>query len=125
MISLVASLLALGLPPGSWAGDVVTLKSGEQLECLIIEVDDRQVKLRRGSEGVSEFRQLSRTDVTEILRGKVHPTEKPRRLYEILIEVHTEPGEYVLHLTTNDYSGDGGGGFGCCWTTALVKVSVK
>ena len=37
----------------------------------------------------------------------------------------TEPGDYVLHVTANDYSGDGGGGFGCCWTTALVKVSVK
>ena len=36
-----------------------------------------------------------------------------------------EPGDYVLHLTANDYSGDGGGGFGCCWTTSLVKVSVK
>ena len=37
----------------------------------------------------------------------------------------SEPGDYVLHLTANDYSGDGGGGFGCCWTTALLKVSVK
>ncbi len=37
----------------------------------------------------------------------------------------SEPGDYVLHVTVNDYSGDGGGGFGCCWTTALVKVSVK
>ena len=37
----------------------------------------------------------------------------------------SEPGDYVLHVTANDYSGDGGGGFGCCWTTALVKVSVK
>ena len=37
----------------------------------------------------------------------------------------TEPGDYVLHVTANDYSGDGGGGFGCCWTTALVKVAVK
>jgi len=36
----------------------------------------------------------------------------------------SEPGDYVLHLTVNDYSGDGGGGFQCCWTTALVKVSV-
>jgi hypothetical protein len=36
-----------------------------------------------------------------------------------------EPGDYVLHVTGNDYSGDGGGGFGCCWTTSLVKVSVK
>jgi hypothetical protein len=37
----------------------------------------------------------------------------------------SEAGEYVLHLTANDYSGDGGGGFGCCWTTALLKVTVK
>lgn len=37
----------------------------------------------------------------------------------------SEPGDYVLHVTANDYSGDGGGGFQCCWTTALVKVTVK
>lgn len=37
----------------------------------------------------------------------------------------SEPGEYVLHVTVNDYSGDGGGGFQCCWTTGLVKVTVK
>ena len=36
-----------------------------------------------------------------------------------------EPGDYILHLIANDYSGDGGGGFGCCWSTALLKVSVK
>lgn len=37
----------------------------------------------------------------------------------------SEAGDYVLHVTANDYSGDGGGGFGCCWTTALLKVTVK
>jgi hypothetical protein len=36
-----------------------------------------------------------------------------------------EPGDYVLHVSANDYSGDGGGGFGCCWTTAMMKVAVK
>jgi hypothetical protein len=36
----------------------------------------------------------------------------------------SEPGDYVLHVIANDYSGDGGGGFGCCWTTAVVKVAV-
>ncbi len=36
----------------------------------------------------------------------------------------SEPGEYVLNLTVNDYSGEGGGGFQCCWTTGKVKVSV-
>jgi len=36
-----------------------------------------------------------------------------------------EPGDYLLHVTANDYSGNGGGGAACCWTTAMVKVSVK
>jgi len=37
----------------------------------------------------------------------------------------SEPGEYALQVIANDYSGDGGGGFGCCWTTTVVKVTVK
>ena len=34
------------------------------------------------------------------------------------------PGEYILHVTAEDYSGNGGGGEVCCWTTAMVKVTV-
>jgi hypothetical protein len=34
-------------------------------------------------------------------------------------------GDYVLRAQVNDKSGDGGGGEQCCWTNALVKVSVK
>jgi hypothetical protein len=34
-------------------------------------------------------------------------------------------GDYVVHVTINDYSGKGGGATGCCWTTAMVKVNVK
>ncbi len=37
----------------------------------------------------------------------------------------TQPGEYILNVTANDYSGEGGGGFQCCWTTAKVKVTVQ
>jgi hypothetical protein len=37
----------------------------------------------------------------------------------------SEPGQYVLHLTANDYSGDGGGGFQCCWTTSQIQISVQ
>jgi len=36
-----------------------------------------------------------------------------------------EPGDYMLQVTINDLSGVGGGGFQCCWTTGLVKVTVK
>jgi len=36
-----------------------------------------------------------------------------------------EPGEYVLHVVANDYSGEGGAGFQCCWTNGQVTVSVQ
>jgi len=36
----------------------------------------------------------------------------------------SQPGDYMLHVTINDYSGNGGGGSGCCWTNAIVKVTV-
>ena len=35
------------------------------------------------------------------------------------------PGEYIVRAQVNDTSGDGGGGEQCCWTTALVRVTVK
>jgi hypothetical protein len=37
----------------------------------------------------------------------------------------SEPGDYVLRVVANDSSGDGGAGFQCCWTNAVVKVTVK
>ncbi len=37
----------------------------------------------------------------------------------------SEPGDYLLHVTANDYSGNGGGGTVCCWTTAIMKVAVS
>jgi hypothetical protein len=34
-------------------------------------------------------------------------------------------GDYILRAQANDVSGEGGGGFQCCWTNAHVKVTVK
>jgi hypothetical protein len=35
------------------------------------------------------------------------------------------PGEYILRLQGNDSTGEGGGGFQCCWTNVHIGVSVK
>jgi hypothetical protein len=35
------------------------------------------------------------------------------------------PGEYIIRAQGNDVSGEGGGGFQCCWTNAHIKVTVK
>lgn len=37
----------------------------------------------------------------------------------------TLPGEYILRGQANDATGDGGGGFQCCWTNVHVKVNVS
>ena len=39
--------------------------------------------------------------------------------------IFSQPGEYILRVVVNDWSGDGGRGFQCCWTNGQVKVSVK
>ena len=35
------------------------------------------------------------------------------------------PGEYTLRVQANDESGEGGGGFQCCWTNTYVKVAIS
>jgi hypothetical protein len=35
------------------------------------------------------------------------------------------PGDYILRAQVNDATGDGGGGFQCCWTNVHVKVNVS
>ncbi len=39
--------------------------------------------------------------------------------------IFSQPGDYVLLVVLNDWSGVGGGGFQCCWTVGEVSVSVK
>ncbi len=37
-------------------------------------------------------------DVTEILRGKTHPCQKPDKLYEVMISTSSNPGDTVLEV---------------------------
>jgi hypothetical protein len=41
-----------------------------------------------------------------------------------VIATFSGPGEYILRAQSNDSTGEGGGGFQCCWTNAHVKVTV-
>jgi site-specific DNA-methyltransferase (adenine-specific) len=36
------------------------------------------------------------TDITELFRNKVHPTQKPKATAEVIISVHTNPGDWVI-----------------------------
>lgn len=48
-------------------------------------------------------------DINEMFRGKVHPTQKQQRLHEVMIEVHTQPGEWVI----DPFAGAGTTAFAC------------
>ena len=60
--------------------------------------------------------------VFEVLAGG--PINVPFRGKATVTARFSEPGDYVLHVTANDFSGEGGSGELCCWSTALVKVRV-
>jgi hypothetical protein len=63
----------------------------------------------------------AKLELETLAGGKV---DEPFRGRGATTATFSEPGEYLLHVVANDYSGDGGGGEVCCWTTALVKVTV-
>lgn len=83
-------------------------------ECLFLTNGDKThprvfnvplLKEKRGYAGFSakypaksEFKRRTNvwTDVTELFRGKIHPTQKPTELLEISVQAHTNPGEWVL-----------------------------
>jgi hypothetical protein len=52
------------------------------------------------------------------------PTVDPKDGKTSTTAKFSKPGEYILRAQANDASGDGGGGFQCCWTNAHVKVTV-
>lgn len=61
----------------------------------------------------------------EITTTKGGKTQEPFEGKTSTTLTFSDPGEYVVHVTANDLSGPGGGSSGCCWTTAMVKYSVK
>lgn len=79
------------------------LKGGKNVKPLVFNVP--YLDELRGYEGYnkkypakSPYKRRSNvwTDVNEIMRGKVHPTEKASRVCEIPIEVSSNPGQYVV-----------------------------
>lgn len=47
------------------------------------------------------------TDINELFSGKVHPTQKPTRVFEIPIEVNTRPGDWIV----DPFAGSGAAAF--------------
>jgi hypothetical protein len=104
-----------------WVSDDAkfTTSSGARPKTPTPPVTLRWIKYRGAGNAVfsadrPEVEKTERKGVTAPFSGKASTTV-----------TFSEPGEYVLHVTANDYSGEGGTGFQCCWTNGQVKVSVQ
>ena len=86
-----------------------------------------------GEGGVSQSQRRERLDLSVFkLRGPGDVAFAKNRLEvpsaegkATITATFNKAGEYLLRVQGNDETGDGGGGFQCCWTSAYVKVVVK
>jgi hypothetical protein len=115
-------------PPVGFAS-TYTAKAGQPL-ALNIWVEDPKEKKEggRGGRGSATVANVS----LHKYRGPGTVTfDRPRipvRTQGEMITVNTTfsaPGEYVVRVQANDESGEGGGGFQCCWTNTHLKVAVQ
>jgi len=106
-------------PPHGIAWTLTTAVQ-QPLDLSVWVSDDRPARGVRGAGPVSwtKFRgpgdvTFANTRATEDAQGKASTTA-----------TFSAPGEYVLRGQANDSTGEGGGGFQCCWTNVHVKVTV-
>lgn len=134
------------LPLKLWASDVPELRPGADDELADIRgrgrvVDPVAIVGGQTFGGVAQARgRVDRPDV--VVTWKVHRAPGPvtfatnpvplvtKRDPKAVVEASSTatfavPGEYVLRAQVNDESGADGGGDQCCWTNALVRVTVK
>jgi len=106
-------------PPHGFA-QTLTAKVNEPLPLTTWVTDDKPVRGGRGGAVVwSKFRgrgavAFENARPAPDAEGKAATTAK-----------FDAAGEYVLRAQANDATGDGGGGFQCCWTNVHVKVTVN
>jgi hypothetical protein len=119
--------------PGSVASMKVTAKVGNPLTLNVWASDDaktlpgaRPIRLPPVILTWSKFRGLgavtfsNATPAVQKIEGNA-----PYNGKSTTTVTFSEAGEYVLLAVANDWSGEGGRGFQCCWTTVALSVSVK
>lgn len=109
-------------PPHGFA-QTLAAKANEALPLTLWVSDDKPLRGGRGAAGGpvawSKFRGRG-----SVKFENARPASDPEGKTATTVKFDT-PGEYVLRAQANDATGDGGGGFQCCWTNVHVKVTVN
>ena len=114
-----------------------TAEAGKPLEIQVWVADDARVGmspsvLQRTTPAVTlkwiTFRGPSKADFSPA-RPTIEIMDPPAELKFAgtakTLATFPRPGEYLIELIANDWSGEGGSGFQCCWSTAQVRVVVR
>ena len=111
---------ALTGPPQGIA-KTLTTKLSTPLPLSLWVTDDRPARGGRGGATLSWSKFRGPGTVTF---ENARPTAGDQGKTETSVKFDAA-GEYVLRAQANDTTGDGGGGFQCCWTNVHVKVTVN
>src|SRR5215472_2356550 len=103
-------------PPRGIAA-TVTSTVGKPIELQASVTDDMVVDPRRPADAQKLFVSWSRFRGPGVVHFAAPQAATTTAAFE-------RPGEYIVRLQANDVSGEGGGGFQCCWTSVLIKVTV-
>lgn len=117
-------------PPVGIAKEL-TATVGQPLELDIFAEDDAHIE--PGAAGVQQAKQppvivgwfRHRAPGTVTFAEAKPKVDPPKNGVAKTTATFGSPGEYILRAQANDSSGEGGGGFQCCWTNVHVKVVVK
>ncbi len=107
---------------------VATTLTGTVGQPVMIQVWASDVKERGKDESAAMIANLSFHKYRGPGDVKFDPVRVTAKQANAMVSTNatfSAPGDYMLRVQANDESGEGGGGFQCCWTNTYVKVTVK
>ena len=108
-------------PPHGFAR-TLTGKVGAPLELSVWFSDNRPTRGGRGGAGPVSWTKFRGPGAVTIDNARPAADAQGK---SVTTAKFAAPGEYVLRAQANDSTGEGGGGFQCCWTNVHVKVTVS
>ncbi len=110
-------------PPVGIAAEL-TGKVGEAIPIAVSIEDDKGIAKKEAAiAGTVSFHKYRGPGDVKFDNARLTAKQQGERVS--VKAVFDTAGEYIVRVQANDESGEGGGGFQCCWTNAYVKVNVQ